>query len=215
MALWDKLFGRKRRRELSSELLKASAYSESNQVTLRIRELLAGGADADSIDEEMETPLMKAAWASNLHAMKLLVAAGAKIDCRNWEGKTPLMASAISGNVAALDILVHAGANLYECCDSGCTAGYYALLTQHHEAAGVLRKAEEYRAEADGIQLIEPPLCDVACVNCGGSFNHYVDGEEIDFGDGRDLERETLLCARCGNKARFRMIFGPMPVGRR
>ena len=156
------------------------------------------------VDEDMETPLMKAAWAGNVETIELLLAEGAEIEAQNWEGKTPLMAAAIYGHADALEALIRAGAALDAKCESGYTAGYYAYMAGNHKIVQDLQEAGERKAETGGIQLIEPPLIDAKCKNCGGGFFYYADGSEVTFSDGRDALTETYLCMKCGNKAKFR-----------
>lgn len=186
------------RQTWEGELLRAARGSSSSD-TEAVRELIALGANLSCRDGDEETPLMKAAWAGNVETTKLLIAAGADLESRNWEGKTPLMAAAIYGHAAAVDHLLKAGASPLARCDRGETARSYASLTGNQEIVGRFMEAE-----TRNLQLIDPPLIDAKCTNCGGGFSHYADGVPVHLADGRSGVGQTYLCVGCGRKARFR-----------
>lgn len=181
-----------------SELLRVARGTAPSH-TERVRELLALGATISCQDSDEETPLMKAAWAGNVETLKLLVAAGAELEPRNWEGKTPLMAAAIYGHLPALSYLLEAGASPYVRCERGETARSYASLTGNHEIVDRL-----ITVQTQNVQLLDPPLIDAKCSNCGGSFSHYADGAPVHSADGRSAVGQTYLCVGCGKMAKFR-----------
>jgi ankyrin repeat protein len=99
---------------MEQELHKAAQRGEIE----RLKELLAGGADANAPREsDGRTPLMCACAADvkdaqALEAVNVLLAAGADVESKDQQGFTPLMHSIKAYNMAALRQLLEVGANV-------------------------------------------------------------------------------------------------------
>ncbi len=72
--------------------------------------LIKGGADVNTRDRHGETPLMYAAYAGSLDAMKLLLTGGASVDAQSQSGATALIWAAT--DLAKVRLLIDHGANV-------------------------------------------------------------------------------------------------------
>ncbi len=81
-----------------------------NNDLARLQSLIAGGADVNTRDRHMETPLMYAAYVGSLDAMKLLLQDGASVDAQSQSGATALIWSAT--DLPKVRLLIDHGANV-------------------------------------------------------------------------------------------------------
>ena len=99
--------------------------------------LLAAGADPNAGLPEGETPLMRAARAGRVGAVRALLRHGAEVDAaEQWRGQTALMWAAIEGNATAVLELVAGGADVRARSAGGFTPLLFAV---RHNRPGVLR----------------------------------------------------------------------------
>ena len=80
---------------------------------VRVKELLAAGADVNARDRENWSPLHYAAQDHSLDIARLLVDAGAAIDAQDAEGNTPLWRAVMNAyhGDALIEFLKDLGAN--------------------------------------------------------------------------------------------------------
>ena len=118
----------------------------------RVRELLAGGASLDSVDEDGTTALMAAAFAGETAIVRLLLDQGADTNLQDESGLTALMNAVIGdgemdlegGHALYLEIveaLLVADADTALEDENGSTAADYAELYRLDEIARLLADA--------------------------------------------------------------------------
>ena len=78
-----------------------------------VEELLAAGADVNSIALHGRTPLHLAAEAGDIAVVEELLAAGADVNSIDLHGRTPLHLVAEAGDIAVVEELLAAGANVH------------------------------------------------------------------------------------------------------
>ena len=93
----------------------------------RLRMLVASQADANAKDEQGDTPLIYAAGAGSVEAMKFLVDKGADPNAQNGFGSTALMLSAT--DLAKVRLLVERGANVNLASKQGRTPLFIAAMS--------------------------------------------------------------------------------------
>ena len=93
----------------------------------RLKALIASRADANAADPTGETPLMSAAVAGSLDAMRFLVELGADVNAQNAFGATALIWSAT--DLAKIRYLVERGANVTTATKTGRTAAFVAAMS--------------------------------------------------------------------------------------
>ncbi len=124
-----------------------------------IKELLAGGADADSAPVELCTPLYAAignkrvgeceGWASRavsvtaykeqVELVQLLLEAGANPNtCASYDRIPPIVEATRSGDKATVELLLNAGAHVNSREKNGTTALHWAAALHHHDIADLL-----------------------------------------------------------------------------
>jgi len=124
-----------------------------------IKELLAGGADADSAPVELCTPLYAAignkrigeceGWASRaasvtayedqVELVQLLLEAGANPNtCASYDRIPPIIEATRSGDKATVELLLNAGAHVNSREKNGTTALHWAAALHHHDIAELL-----------------------------------------------------------------------------
>jgi len=103
--------------------------------------LLESGADVESTNYEMETPLHSATLLGNVHMMKLLMEHGAQLECTNKAGCTLLHHAALN-NPQGLELLLARGLDPDCINHEGLTPLDYAARAAQHECIDVLMKAK-------------------------------------------------------------------------
>jgi ankyrin repeat protein len=98
----------------------------------RLRSLVHDGTDANTKDGRGETPLMYAAAAGSLEAMKFLIVKGADVNAQNEFGSTALMWSAT--DLARVRLLLDHGANVNTASKRGRTALFLAAMSDRSAA---------------------------------------------------------------------------------
>jgi ankyrin repeat protein len=93
----------------------------------RLHALVHDSADANTKDGRGETPLMYAAAAGSLDAMKFLIGKGADVNAQNEIGSTALIWSAT--DLAKVKLLLDHGANINTASKRGRTALFLAAMT--------------------------------------------------------------------------------------
>ena len=76
-----------------------------------LRKLIAARVDVNAPSGDKSTPLLWAAYNSDIEIAKALIAAGAKPDIANDYGVTPLLQASRTGDAAMMEILLKAGAD--------------------------------------------------------------------------------------------------------
>ena len=79
--------------------------------SVRVRALLAAGADADAAQADGSSALLWASHRDDLQTVQLLIEAGADVSVGNDLGATPLWAASENGNTAVIRTLLAAGAD--------------------------------------------------------------------------------------------------------
>jgi ankyrin repeat protein len=87
-----------------------------------VRELIAAGANLDTVDAIGYTALMMATLNGKFEMVELLVEAGANLDVASISGNTALIIATDTGNFEIAELLVDAGANLDMVNENGDTA---------------------------------------------------------------------------------------------
>lgn len=104
-----------------------------------VRRLIAGGVDANHVNEQGETPLTYAATWGHESVVACLLAKGATVDHPSKPGWTPLMYAASRGNRrVVLALLIH-GANILRVDMLGRTAADLAKNAGHTDCASLIK----------------------------------------------------------------------------
>ena len=101
----------------------------------RLRTLVTSPADANAKDEQGDTPLLYAAGAGSIEAMKFLLDKGADPNAQNAFGSTALMLSAI--DLAKVRVLAERGANVNLASKQGRTPLFVAAMSD--ESAEIVK----------------------------------------------------------------------------
>ncbi len=105
----------------NTPLSSAAVWDKDGRITLL---LLKSGCDPNLVHVDGKTPLILAANAGSLDALKHLLMSGAKIDARDERGRTALHYSMARNQVEFCKLLVAHGANLTATDDSGQIPGW-------------------------------------------------------------------------------------------
>lgn len=85
-------------------------FAASQDRTEILQLLLGAGADVDSVDGDMQTPLMQASSRGHVRAVKLLLASGARLNEVSRWGGTALTQAREAGHGRVAKLLIKAGA---------------------------------------------------------------------------------------------------------
>jgi hypothetical protein len=116
--------------ERTTHLMRAAAAGDE----LRVRELLALGAEPNLVDADGKTALAWAAWRGGRERERIgaaLLAGGAAVDLADCEGRTPLMRAAIFGHAGFARLLLANGARQELQSKAGSTALHVAVSFDH------------------------------------------------------------------------------------
>ncbi len=102
---------------------------------------LKEGASPDARDQAGRTPLIDAATAEQLPAMRLLIAKGADVNAHARDGQTALIAAAAEGRLEAARLLVQSGADLNIASRGWGSALKAAERNGHNDIAAMLLQA--------------------------------------------------------------------------
>lgn len=102
--------------------LKDSSFCERHKISqihlaslgnspILLESLIDGGANIESKNEILSTPIHYAALRSNTDCLSILLRRGANKEAKDYRGYTPLLIAAKSGNILAVDVLLQHGAN--------------------------------------------------------------------------------------------------------
>ena len=98
----------------------------------KLERLLGAGASANAGDDRGVTPLMYAATAGSVDAMKLLINKGADVNAANSFGSTALVWSAI--DIEKVRLLVEAGADVNAVSKEGRSALFVAAMSEDRKS---------------------------------------------------------------------------------
>lgn len=89
----------------------ALLYAAKDHNIVRIKQLLAQGADVNARDHDGGTTLSAVSFKGSLEIVNTLLAAGAYLEGRDDEGNTPLMFAAMGNNTEVVKLYLSLGAN--------------------------------------------------------------------------------------------------------
>ena len=118
----------------------------ARQDAAAVRQLLAGGADADTRRADGATALLWAAHWDDRETVRLLLDAGADVNAADDYGVTPLMRASENASAGTVDMLLAAGADPDAAQASGLTALMIAARTGNIE---VVRALMEHGADVN------------------------------------------------------------------
>ncbi len=95
----------------------------------QLQSLVAGGANVNTKGRGDVTPLMDAATAGSVDAMKFLISRGADVNAKDSAGRTALFRSAT--DLAKIRLLLEQGANINAASDAGRTVLMAAAMTEN------------------------------------------------------------------------------------
>ena len=104
-----------------------------------VRRLIAGGVDANHVNEQGETPLTYAATWGHEAVVACLLAKGAKVDHPSAPSWTPLMYAASRGNRRVVLALLINGADILREDKLGRTAADLAKNAGHMDCASLMK----------------------------------------------------------------------------
>jgi hypothetical protein len=116
------------RNDLNTELCEAAFVCDF----VRVRELLAKGANPDASDEDGRTPLHQAVLGNSIGLLGLLIEARADVNAKDLHGFTPLHFAAQEHLPEIARILVGKGADVNACDEDGNSVLWRAI----HSARG-------------------------------------------------------------------------------
>lgn len=133
---------------MQSNALHAAVRGNDNET---IQLMIDSGVAVDARDFAGFTPLISAAFAGNLHAVRLLLAKGANVNAVSGDGEfqkvkagtialgrfTPLLAVAPLGSPELMTLLLRAGADVNARDVRGMTSLMLAVATDHQNAEGI------------------------------------------------------------------------------
>ena len=133
----------------ATALINAAKYDMKTYV----EELLQGGVDPNSKDEEGKTPLIHAAMSGHFACQEFLLKGKANVDMADDEGLTPLMHAASNGHVKCLESLLQRDADIYILTGSGLDALMCAAKGGKHDCLKKLINAgcDVNKATHDGL----------------------------------------------------------------
>ncbi len=149
---------------------------------------LKQGADPDVRDKAGRTPLMDAAAAEQVPAMRLLIAKGADVNARAHDGQTPLIRAAAEGSLDAARLLVQSGADLNLVSRGWGSALKAAERTGHNDIAAMLLKA--------GARPSGTSIGDTVCVRPWGGEGYCGTVEAIDKNNYRLRVTKIVGCEK-------------------
>lgn len=99
--------------------------------------LLDAGADIEALYDYQRTPLLRAAAAGHLDAVRLLLDRGANLNAREGRfGGTPLHTAVFRGRIAVVRLLVERGADVNAINNTGQTPIWGAMFPQSYTVVG-------------------------------------------------------------------------------
>lgn len=116
-----------------SALMMAAIHGNEAEV----KALLQAGADKESEDYQLFTPIGRATENGQTEIVQALIDAKAKVDVPNFRGQTPLMFSITRGHFAITKLLVDAGANTSAMDNNGKNIAYFV---EHYVAPAHIKK---------------------------------------------------------------------------
>jgi ankyrin repeat protein len=152
-----------------------------NNDIARLTALVRDGADVNAKDRHGETPLMYAASAGSLDAMKFLLSHGAEVNAQNQFGSTALIWSAT--DLEKVRLLIAHGANPNLATKRGRTALLIAALSDQSEA--IVRLLLEKGADAKAMDAFKTTTLRAAAMgNDTASMRLLIDaGVDVNAGD--------------------------------
>jgi len=102
---------------MAKDIHNAAGYGSIKE----IQRFLASGIDANALDADVNTPLLRACRFGQVDAARLLIGEGASIEARTKNGRRPLHVASAIGSSQLVGLLLGAGANLEATDDHGWT----------------------------------------------------------------------------------------------
>lgn len=127
--------------------LSYAAAAKSNDCFECVRLLLEAGADVNSHDKDLRTPLFHATGPSRTDISRLLLNNGAEINASDMDGVTPCHRCVLRGDVRKLRVLLHQKPDLSKRDKYGHTALYKAVFNGRLDIIQRLLKAGSNPAE--------------------------------------------------------------------
>ena len=149
---------------------------------------LKQGADPNARDREGRTPLMDAAAAEQVPAMRLLIAKGADVNAHAHDGQTSLIVAAAEGSLDAARLLVQSGSDLNLVSRGWGSALKAAERTGHNDIAAMLLKA--------GARPSGSSVGDTVCVRPWGGEGYCGAVEAIDKNNYRLRVTKIVGCEK-------------------
>ena len=200
----------------STPLMLAAQYNYVNCVDLLLNE----GADVNSVDNEGNTALLKAA--DKYESLELLIQVSADVNVTNDKGSSPLMVALWEGTDKCAQLLIEAGAEVNHCNTEGITVLMQAAQYGYVNCLNCLikAKADVNEASEDGITALLIATkngrvrCMEALIGAGADLN-VVDSSgntalliATTLGDGKAVE----VLAKAGADVNSNALFGQTPL---
>lgn len=112
-----------------------------------VQALLEKGADIDSLDETLFTPLHLAVESGNEQGVNLLIKKGANVGVKTEEGETPVHLAAFQGSPSILKTLVKSGALLHSLNNNGKSALHFASYAGKEDAVKYLLQQKGWKVD--------------------------------------------------------------------